>query len=368
MKRAIIVMAVAATLTVGPAVYAQNYGGLSSLGAMAPTAFPTTTSSSGSLLSPSLPSAGIPRLTIPSAAIPRTAIPSTAIPRTAIPSTAIPRTAIPSTAIPRNVIPSAAIPRNAIPAFSLGQSSQSAASSGSGSSGYGNINCRFRRILGRRRIKRCINGSRSVCRRGRFSDGIRWRRPDTPVAANEAVGPGGCGVESRGASAVGMDGFLWFHPDAALTCRHFGISRQTFYRCQRRYDPLDLRSLEERSHCPQRRRQPTWSFSLRKKGFAFVRPERLNGRSGGVRCRLPTQIRHRESRHQANQLAHLSAQFRTANRSSTTRFGHIFYKRGNAVSGISAQQIQTTPLHWLPADIRSLPTHYANQIAVIVGP
>lgn len=69
---------------------------------------------------------------------------------------------------------------------------------------------------------------------------------------------------------------------------------------------------------------------------------------------------------EANQLAHLSAQFRTANRSSTTRFGHIFYKRGNAVSG--AQQIQTTPLHWLPADIRSLPTHYANQIAVIVGP
>jgi len=37
--------------------------------------------------------------------------------------------------------------------------------------------------------------------------------------------------------------------NAALTCRHFGISRQTFYRWQRRYDPLDLSSLEERSHC-----------------------------------------------------------------------------------------------------------------------
>ena len=50
--------------------------------------------------------------------------------------------------------------------------------------------------------------------------------------------------------------------NAALTCRHFGISRQTFYRWQRRYDPLDLTSLEERSHCPRRRRRPTWPFLL----------------------------------------------------------------------------------------------------------
>src|ERR1022692_274542 len=50
--------------------------------------------------------------------------------------------------------------------------------------------------------------------------------------------------------------------NVAHTCRHFGISRQTFYRWQRRYDPYDLTTLEERSHCPRRRRQPTWSFSL----------------------------------------------------------------------------------------------------------
>jgi len=50
--------------------------------------------------------------------------------------------------------------------------------------------------------------------------------------------------------------------NVALTCRHFGISRQTFYRWQRRYDPLDLRSLEARSHCPRRRRQPSWSSTL----------------------------------------------------------------------------------------------------------
>jgi putative transposase len=46
---------------------------------------------------------------------------------------------------------------------------------------------------------------------------------------------------------------------AALTCRYFGISRQTFYRWKRRYDPQNLRALEDGSHRPQRRRQPTWT-------------------------------------------------------------------------------------------------------------
>lgn len=45
----------------------------------------------------------------------------------------------------------------------------------------------------------------------------------------------------------------------AFTCRHFGISRQTFYRWWRRYDPHNLATLEDRSHRPQRRRQPTWT-------------------------------------------------------------------------------------------------------------
>jgi putative transposase len=53
--------------------------------------------------------------------------------------------------------------------------------------------------------------------------------------------------------------------NVALTCRHFGISRQTFYRWLKRYEPLDLTSLEERSHCPHHRRQATWSFSLERK-------------------------------------------------------------------------------------------------------
>lgn len=53
--------------------------------------------------------------------------------------------------------------------------------------------------------------------------------------------------------------------NVALTCRHFGISRQTFYRWRKRYEPLDLTSLEQRSHRPHRRRQPTWSVPLQRK-------------------------------------------------------------------------------------------------------
>jgi len=50
--------------------------------------------------------------------------------------------------------------------------------------------------------------------------------------------------------------------NASLTCRYFGISRQTFYRWKQRYDPRDLRTLEERAHRPRRLRRPTWSREL----------------------------------------------------------------------------------------------------------
>jgi transposase InsO family protein len=56
--------------------------------------------------------------------------------------------------------------------------------------------------------------------------------------------------------------FDYYHAhgrNAALTCRYFGISRQTFYRWKRRYDPENLRTLEAGSHRPHRRRQPTWT-------------------------------------------------------------------------------------------------------------
>jgi putative transposase len=56
----------------------------------------------------------------------------------------------------------------------------------------------------------------------------------------------------------------WFehyrrHRNVSFTCRHFGISRQTFYRWKRRYNPLVLQTLESRSSSPKRKRLPTWT-------------------------------------------------------------------------------------------------------------
>ena len=59
-----------------------------------------------------------------------------------------------------------------------------------------------------------------------------------------------------------MDYYEQHGQNGRLTCRHFDISPQTFYRWRRRYDPRDLTSLEARSRRPRRRRQPTWSPAL----------------------------------------------------------------------------------------------------------
>ncbi len=58
-----------------------------------------------------------------------------------------------------------------------------------------------------------------------------------------------------------MTHYLQHGRHAAFTCRHFGISRQTFYRWWRRYDPHDLSTLKDRSPRPHRRRQPTWTVA-----------------------------------------------------------------------------------------------------------
>lgn len=44
--------------------------------------------------------------------------------------------------------------------------------------------------------------------------------------------------------------------DARLTCRHFGISAQTFYRWKNRFDPYDLTTLEAASRRPHHVRKP----------------------------------------------------------------------------------------------------------------
>jgi putative transposase len=72
------------------------------------------------------------------------------------------------------------------------------------------------------------------------------------------------GVELGRAARVRLTWMDYYRAteNVALTCRHFGISRQSFYRWQRRYDALDLTTLEDHSHRPRRLRQPTWSFPL----------------------------------------------------------------------------------------------------------
>jgi transposase InsO family protein len=75
----------------------------------------------------------------------------------------------------------------------------------------------------------------------------------------------------RGAAELGQEAqkrLRWFDyyrahgRNAALTCRYFGVGRQTFYRGKRRDDPQNLSTLEDRSHQPHHRRHPTWTAEL----------------------------------------------------------------------------------------------------------
>ncbi len=73
------------------------------------------------------------------------------------------------------------------------------------------------------------------------------------------------GLDLRDLSAEARRRLKWFDwhrthgENVSLTCRHFAISRETFYRWWRRYDPHDLSSLEDRSSRPKHCRQRTWS-------------------------------------------------------------------------------------------------------------
>jgi transposase len=63
--------------------------------------------------------------------------------------------------------------------------------------------------------------------------------------------------------------YLFNGRNAARTCRHFGVSRQTFYRWLRRFDRNDLSTLEERSHRPRHIRQPTWTAATAERVLAL---------------------------------------------------------------------------------------------------
>jgi len=66
-----------------------------------------------------------------------------------------------------------------------------------------------------------------------------------------------------------MDYYRTHRRNAALTCRRFGISRQTFYRWKRRFDGHDLSSLEDLSHRPHHCRRPTWTPPLVEQVFSL---------------------------------------------------------------------------------------------------
>jgi len=59
-----------------------------------------------------------------------------------------------------------------------------------------------------------------------------------------------------------FDYYLAHGHNGRLTCRHFDISPQTFYRWKRRYNPKHLESLEEHSRRPKCLRQPSYSMEL----------------------------------------------------------------------------------------------------------
>jgi putative transposase len=82
-----------------------------------------------------------------------------------------------------------------------------------------------------------------------------------PGAARLARLPVGLSKQARQRLAV-MDWYQSHDRNARLTCRHFGISPDTFYRWKRRFNPHNLSNLENRPSRPRRLRQPTWGAEL----------------------------------------------------------------------------------------------------------
>ena len=74
--------------------------------------------------------------------------------------------------------------------------------------------------------------------------------------------------------------FDYYHKSGniSLTCRYFGISRETFYYWKRRYNPYHLKTLESRSCRPKntrgwevKRQQELQVVSLHKKRIRYIK-------------------------------------------------------------------------------------------------
>lgn len=85
----------------------------------------------------------------------------------------------------------------------------------------------------------------------------------TRVRGDKRLGRLGAELSREAKVRLAWMDFSQAHGDeVTLTCRHFGISRQTFYTWRRRYDPGRLGSMESRSHRPKRLRTPAWTREL----------------------------------------------------------------------------------------------------------
>jgi len=95
---------------------------------------------------------------------------------------------------------------------------------------------------------------------------IRWGK----IPRARAVSRSGASLSQTALQRLAWMDFYHTHGrNAALTCRHFAISRQTFYRWKRRFDRHNLASLEDHSHRPHRVRQPTWTPQLAERVLAL---------------------------------------------------------------------------------------------------
>ncbi len=97
-------------------------------------------------------------------------------------------------------------------------------------------------------------------------DKIRWY--ELPEARQLAS----LGKKLSKAARQRLDWMLFYSfngRNVARTCRHFSISRQTFYRWKRRFDRHDLITLEAHSHRPRKVRQPTWTVELAERVLAL---------------------------------------------------------------------------------------------------
>ena len=75
-----------------------------------------------------------------------------------------------------------------------------------------------------------------------------------------------------------MDWYKGHGENASLTCRHFGISRKTFHKWQKRYKLFGLKGLDDKSKAPKKTRQPEISQEQEKRVIKIRKEHILYGK------------------------------------------------------------------------------------------